>query len=236
MIEINLLPQEFRGKQKKEVSGPGLPSRKVIIAFLAVLIAVEGLLGALVFVRKGGLGGLTAERKKLEPAARRIQTVKAETARLQARSLELEKAMYRRIRWAQLLNAVSDGMTDEVWLTKIWLKREVKVIAGKTAPRKLKAKDRLEKTESEKKQEDTGRSVTKYVMVLNGTVSPRADSTAAVGKFITSLELNPVIQSLFSKVWLEKIDREVEDDVERFDFTVSCLFSKEFGGEFDGVF
>ena len=244
MIEINLLPAEFRGKEKKETSAmPELPYKRLFIVLFAVVLVLEGLLGWLVFYRKGELAKLTVERKQIEPAAHRIQAVKTETVRVQTWLLELEQLTTRRILWTRLLNAISEGMTDDVWLTKMSIKREIKAVSQKAAPRRVRpgAKNRdkdPEKEETSAKKQEPGRPVTKYLMVLNGTVSPKVDSTAAVGRFIKSLETSPTVQMYFSKVWLEKIDHVEEDEgnAEQFNFTVTCLFNKEAGADFDGVF
>jgi hypothetical protein len=238
VIEINLLPLEYRGgKVKRQLALPALPYRKIFIALAVAAVAGEALLAVLVFQKKAGLAGLEAELERLDPDAKRIQAVKTETTRLQGHLRELEGLTTRDVSWTRLLNAVSEGMTDDVWLTQISLtvKREALEVAQKSTKRvRRTAGSKKERAPSSRQKAADPRKI-KYILVLNGTVDPRTDSTAAVGRFIKSLESSAVIQEYFSKVWLEKLDRIQMEDTEQFDFTVSCLFKPALGKEFGGI-
>lgn len=234
MIEINLLPPEHRKREKKEFKMPELPYKRLFILFLVALVVLEGSLFSIVVVKKNQSVSLRKELKMLLPEIERFKGIRSETNMLQGRLKEMNRMSERPFYWTHLLNALSDSMTEGVWLTRIRVERQLAQVGKKKQMRVRKtAKDRLAKSESSQSQTDDG---TKYILIVRGSVASVEQGTATIGKFIQTLQKNAFLDKIISEIWLEKIDRQVEKETQRFDFTVACMFKEEFKNDFDIAF
>ena len=66
-----------------------------------------------------------------------------------------------------------------------------------------------------------------YYLMLKGSAPVSGQGTAAIGRFVQSLQEHAYFQGVVSEVKLDKIDRIADDTL--FDFTVACRMKSPFG-------
>lgn len=242
MIEINLLPVEFQKKPKKDFKLPDLPYIRIFGVMIIVFAAVEALLFVGVLFARGGVASLENRLKKLSPDFERIKLLKLETSKAEADLTTLEGMTVRPIYWTAFLNAISNSITEDVWLTHVGALRKIVEfdMPKKKAPRDggdedesgaskdgnkakpaVSPRRRLRVAETPK-----GRRVDDYI-IIKGSAPVSGQGTAAVGRFIQSLKDNPVINEAVSDMRLDKVDRVADGTL--FAFTVNCKMKKPFG-------
>lgn len=236
MIEINLLPAQFRKKEKKEFKVPELPYRRIFVFFIIFLLVLEGFLFLQVVQQKSRLSEFRNEFKGLEPDIQRIRSIKSETSRLQARLRRLEGMYERPFYWTRLLNDISDSMTEGVWLTEISVQKKVQMETRGSSRGKRLRKSAIARGSREKGAEGQTEEETEYLLVMRGFIVSTPEGTAPVGKFVQSLQANTDLREVVSDIWLEKINRADTEKAQLFEFNVSCFFKEEYSEHFDAVY
>jgi len=231
LIEINLLPPEFRKKETKKFNMPDLPYLRIGGTFFLAMLGVEALLFAGLLFMKSNLSGLEKEIKTLGPDFDRIQKVKLGKARSGTYLRLLGGMMTRPFYWTQLLNAISNSLPETLWLTEISIERKMIDIEVKKAPESAPAPNAKGK---KPRRISTPKNIRKaeYYLVIRGAAPINERSTAAVGKFIQQLEEQPVVRQITEHVKLEKIDR-ISDrkDQQSYVFTIRSLMKSGYGDE-----
>lgn len=226
MIEINLLPPEFRKKDRREIRLPQLPYARLLFGALAFLVFCEAVLLAFTVVERSRAGKLGGEYQRLEPEIKRMRALKEDTARAQARLKALGKLSARPFHWTHVLGALSSAMTGEVWLTEISLDAGGDA-AGTQALRPAKARSAGAK--------DAGKGPApeswKCALVIRGASAVAGQETGAIGRFIRSLKANEFLKKRVEDFELEKIDRRTVDKVTHFDFTVTGPLKTAWSGD-----
>lgn len=214
MIQINLLPEEMRKKERIRLSLPEVPIRKVLVVFFGVFFAVQILLSVFAFVQKGRIGKIQKEIDALKLENRQITLRKAETATARARLKEIKALTLRDFFWTKLLNDLSDSVTKGIWLTNLSLEEiAVPAKASETA-------QRLKRTD--------GR-VMISTLRIDGSAVGQGQETAFIGKFIKELKENSFFSEIFQDVKLSNINQKKIREADVYDFSLTCIF-REKGG------
>lgn len=138
MIEINLLPAEFKEKvkpAKKRIDLDIIPkfiplSLVGMIALLIILILISTLFASIMHKR---LRGYESTLKKERVIAEMAKAYKKELPGLEERLNALEKRVREKIYWWRIFEQISYTCPDEIELTNIKLERDRRT----TAPDKL---------------------------------------------------------------------------------------------------
>jgi len=139
MIEINLLPEEYRKKVKSSMNIAkniknfhGLIGKYKAVKMPSITIAAGGaLLVALVLFLYPVYQGhkikiLGKQWKAIEKDFQQVEAAQKELKELQDKESIVKKILKSRILWSQKLNVISDSMPDEIQLTEIATRIETK--------------------------------------------------------------------------------------------------------------
>lgn len=255
MIEINLLPAEFRKKEKKDKKDskmPELPYLRMFIIFFIGLVAVEVLLFFFLLYQGQRSKELHMEAKHLAPDFERIKKIKLDTARTEAMQARLTELTTQPFHWTMLLAAISESVTEDIWLTSVETQKKIvlfdmpKPKEKKEKKEKGKAADAKGKEKSAPEEKPRQRAATRqakgkrneHMLIIRGSAPATSEGTGSIGVFIQSLKDNELIKSIVTKAKLETIDRVIVDEeagTELFNFSVTCLLKDPLGEPNDPV-
>ncbi len=213
MIEINLLPDEFKKKPAVKIALPEIPARRVLFAGIGVFLCAQLLLALFAGYQSIELGHLKQQYTALSEQNKEVTRLKNETEKMQERIRDIRTITERKFYWASLLNALSDSMIKGVWL------RDLTVGEGEEAS--------LVKRAAQSKPGSTrapGSGV--HYLKLQGSVVSGGSETAAIGRFIKELKINPGISEIFDEIELSSITARKIKDIDVYDFVVICFFKK----------
>ena len=214
MIQINLLPEELRKKERIRLSLPEVPIRKMLIIFFGIFFAVQASLSVFALVQKGRVGKTERNIAALKIQNREITIRKAEIASSHARLKEIASLTEREFFWTQLLNDLSDSVTKGVWLTDLSLEEIAAPLpSGSSAPKSRKSAS----------------AVKIRVLRIDGSAVGQGQETAFVGKFIKELKDNVSLGRVFQDVKLSNINQKKIRDADVYDFSLSCIFRTDKG-------
>lgn len=118
MIEINLIPEELKVKEKK-VSIQSTAVLFIIPVFVAVLVLLHGYL-LLNNMFLGGQVRLLENRwKALEPDRKKIEDLRKEYDLSSQDIKEIQAIVSKRLSWAQKLNLLSLNLPPGIWFNEI---------------------------------------------------------------------------------------------------------------------
>ena len=219
MIEINLVPEQYRKKEVRTVKLPPLALTRYMVALLVGLAIVAMATCALVAQKYFERQSLDKQKLAIAPQAREIESLKNDTAAIQKKLKTLRQMTDHPFYWARVLNVISNELTDGVWLTRIAL--EEKIIKKDEG----KAK-RVKKTKSGDKEKTKGAgvpgAVRQVTLVISGLADSKIGGTASVTSFSQNLDKNEEFKQAFSKVVIDKIGRAKDMKDQLFEFTISC--------------
>ena len=206
MIEINLLPEELRKKEKVALDLPEIPVFKILWVILAIVVSAQILLSIFAVYQTMELIQVKKGVETLAKENREISVRKAETVAMSVQLKEIQALTERKFLWSVLLNAMSDSMTKGVWLRSL----SVTTVAADDAG--------LRKKGSAPK----GRTLN-----LEGSVIGSGQETAIIGKFIKQLKETPQFGELFEDIKLSAINQKKIKDYDVYDFVLIGIFKKE---------
>ena len=189
MIEINLLPKELR---KRKIELPDISFLPIIATVLGIVILVHLLFSLSVNLKTRGLRRLEKRWEEILPGEKSADEVIDELTTMRNKIDAIDNLIQGRMGWAKKLSELSSAMIPGVWLNRLWI--EKKVIYRKEEKAKKGGGDRgLLKAGPEE--------ITIKTLHLNGSVIVTGgEETAAVGKFMWSLENNPEFFADFSEI------------------------------------
>jgi Tfp pilus assembly protein PilN len=119
MIEINLLPEELKGKIKKAESGENARRLLFLIpaAFGVAVLAHVILVAVMVFLNLE-IGSLNRKWQKAEPQRKMTEEFNKETQASAAELRLIQQLLDERISWAEKLNSLSLAMPSGIWLNE----------------------------------------------------------------------------------------------------------------------
>jgi Tfp pilus assembly protein PilN len=120
MIEINLVPEEYKKRKKKKV----LVLPKGLVFFISLwifglFIMLGLLLNMSVESKRARVEKLEKEWSILQPKKIQLETLKSETAALEGELNTLKKVLYKKFLWSEKLNSLSDNVSDGMWFTNL---------------------------------------------------------------------------------------------------------------------
>ncbi|MBU3933380.1 MAG: hypothetical protein KKH11_01775, partial [Candidatus Omnitrophica bacterium] len=117
MIEIDLLPQEFRTKKKAYLTQ--IPKKEIILAVLGCLVLFHLFLISLTAMSAKRLKGLKGTWQELAPKRERLDGLKKQLSEINARIPLFEQVIKNRILWSKKLNQLSELMVSGIWLNEL---------------------------------------------------------------------------------------------------------------------
>ena len=209
MIEINLLPEELRKKDKFKIVLPELPIGKTLIVLFGAFFAVQILLLLYACYQKGRVIELKKEIVVLSDETREVAKQKADIVSMRSRLKEIDALTAREYFWSRLLNAVSDSVTKGTWLTGFSIQET------EAAP-----------TESTQAGTSDKKPAVRRLRLLRleGSVVGQGQETAYIGKFIKEIKESALLNELFSDVKLSNITQKRIREFDVYDFILVCVF------------
>jgi len=119
MIEINLLPDNLKIKQKKVFDLKKVPIFPIIFGTIGALVVVHLLLVVVVRVNKMTLARVKQEWKELAPKKTMIDSLKQKVTNINSKIGAIEKLTEERIIWAKKMNDLSNSMPSNIWLSSL---------------------------------------------------------------------------------------------------------------------
>ncbi len=226
MIEVNLLPEERRKKQERfkkiDLSGidlKNIPVVKVAAAAFAVLVIIQALLFFIGLYSKSHYASLEKRYLEILPKKKEADALKFQIDNITKKVKAIDELMVNRFSWARKLNALSDSMTQGIWLTEIHYDEKIieRVVVPNVAPKNKQKAEEPAKPVTEK-------VVVKYLIMSGYSLNTNGEGTALIGKFIKTLKENGNFYSDFSDIQLGSIKRDKMEDWEVMSFKITCLF------------
>jgi hypothetical protein len=205
MIEINLLSSERHKKGASTSRKLALPHRSIFILILLFIFVCDGTLFGFFYYFAQERDALSGKLEFLRPDLSKLGSLKQKAIDAKKGVHDLNQLIHQPFYMTHLLNAISDSMTNEVWLNEV-------VIRDRENTRGMGRKD--DESDQPKRQERE--------LVLKGTSSPKLGGAAAASSFVDSLKQNKTLASITRDVSLERIDRKDSDGHVLFEFVVIC--------------
>ena len=202
MIEINLLPVEYRPKKAPKLAMPKVEMRQNFVWFIAILFGGQVLVSVFAMYEAASLMMMKSKIARLSEVAVSVANKKAEIAAIQERVQKVRSVTDRKYYWSVLLDALSKATSKGVWLTGF------SVIDTKPGEDK-----KTTRTATDTK-----------ILKLDGSVVGQGEETAFTGKFIKELKASPVFSGLFSSIELSTLVQKKIRDFDVYDFSIYCTF------------
>jgi hypothetical protein len=222
MIEINLLPEEFKKKRSAPKIGASmisLPSLSIInIALIAIgaLLAIQLVLFIAGIISGTAYNSMNRKYTDILPRKNETQQLKTRVNTANKKVAAIDELMVKRFSWEKKLNALSDSMIPGIWLTELQYDEK---IADSAKPAN---NDPAGKRVGEGKR--ASENILSRYLILSGAASGMGEEgTALIGRFIKSLKDEPAFYSDFSDIELGTIKREKMDDQEIMTFKITCF-------------
>ncbi len=180
MIEINLLPEELRLREKGfEVS----KELAILIGVSALLIlaSLYFLLAGWVVSQEQSLKKWLAEKSQLEIPLKEVTQLKQEIQALQDHFQKAEKILSRSFLWSKKLNQISDLLVSGIWLTELTLQKKTLTQGGTVVS-------------------------TESALIISGRAYSKShEETALVGRYLSVLKSDQDFFQHFKDIQVENI-------------------------------
>ena len=228
MIEINLLPEEYRKKDAQlkrmdmaKFNVQNLPLFKIAGAALAVMVAVPVLLFFIGLYARAHLSSMEKQYNQMVPAKKEADALKSGIEMVNKKIKAIDELMVKRFSWARKLNDLSDSVTPGIWLTELSYSEKMT-----DRPVVIDIKNSKNKGQNEPAKTVMEKVMMKYLIISGYASGMGEDGTAAVGKFIKSLKDSSAFYSDFSDIELGAIKTDRIEDEEVMSFKITCLFKE----------
>lgn len=226
MIEINLLPEEFKKKESRfkqiDLSGfslENLPVIKLAGAFFGVIALITIALFLIGLYSKSNLTSLTARYERILPLKKDADTLKSQVDMINKKVRAIDELMVKRFGWSKKLSDLSDSVTPGIWLTDLTYDEKMTERQIQPDPKAANAKT---------KPRTGAEMAMARCLIISGYASGMSEEgTSLIGKFIKSLNDNRDFYSDFSDIELGSIKRDKIDDQEVMSFKITCFFKED---------
>ncbi len=201
MIEINLLPVEYRPKAAAKFVMPQLPVKKTFILVAVIVFGAQLLVSLFAVYEVWDLAMVNSRVDQLSVDTGRIAQKKADSAAIGDRLRKLRVVTDKKYRWSELLNSLTRSTTKGIWLTGFSV---VDIPTG-----------------------DPKSARVSRVLKLDGSVVGQGEEAAFTGKYIKELKSDPVFADLFSGIELSNLVQKKIRDFDVYDFSIYCTFKPE---------
>jgi len=220
ILRLNLLPEEMRKKEvPKLLDNEQL--QKLVRYFIIGFVGIQILLGVLAMFKALELNALKSQTQNLRPQLTETLQQKSAMDAMRARLGQIAKIREARFYWWNLLNAITNDMTKGVWLTGFTIGEGEESTIGKKVEAPV-----AKKLGKQKGGDKTGGvSASKYLR-LDGSAVGAGQETAYIGKFISQLKSDPLLQQIFETIEPANITQKKIREYDVYDFAVICRFRK----------
>ena len=195
MIEIDLLPKEFR--RKKMIPFGRIFNARAVFAVLGCLILLHLFIRAVTFTNTRRLAKLKKSWQELSPKKAKIDQLKVDLTKIDKKVPLIEQLISSRVLWSKKLNRISDLIVTGIWLAKITLEE----------------------------QETTTKGVSSTCLIIRGSAASRTkDEPALIGRFMQNLKDDPSFSIDFAEIELGPIKKRQIAQTEVMDFILLCWF------------
>ncbi|MBI4846707.1 MAG: hypothetical protein HY810_09615 [Candidatus Omnitrophica bacterium] len=202
IIEINLLPQEFRVIKKKQQTEK-LPVNLILLGVNALFLVIFLVVSAINIARVITLNALDTQLKGLAPEQHKIINLQQDMERLKITNAMFTPYVSSKFLWSRTLNILSNEINRGVWLRELSYK----------------------KIPADSLQNPQMAGIMVRTLVIDGTViSTEHDEMSLINDFVSNLKKNAEFFGYFDKIELESVLRRRIADVEVMDFTLNCSF------------
>ncbi len=225
MIEINLLPEELKKKMGRfsnidfsKVMPQNFPLKKIAIIVILAFVISQIILFLIGAGAASEIKGLSKKHEAMLPGKKEADLLKMQVDILNKKVKAIDGLMIKRFSWAKKLSAISDSMTQGIWLSDLSYDEYIEeriASAGESEgmkPRKAQAKPVVEKT------------LARYLVITGYASRMGGEGTALVGKFIQGLKDNKDFYKDFSDITLGSIKSDKVADQEVMSFKITCSF------------
>jgi len=119
MIEINLLPNDQKAKQKKVLDLKKIPILPIAVGVIGSLIIVHIVLIVTIRINKIALTKVKKQWEEISPKKTMMDALKKRVAGINAKIGAIEGLTEKRILWAKKLNDLSDLMPSNIWISNL---------------------------------------------------------------------------------------------------------------------
>jgi hypothetical protein len=236
MIEINLLPDELKKSQMSlkrldlaTLNLKNIPVVKIVLVAAGILVVLHGGLFAAAIYSKAKLKELSKEYNEILPNIREAEILKSRSIMMVKKVSSINELMVKRFSWARKLNALSDSMTQGIWLTDIsYDEKAGEKTVTRPAPPQTPAMAQMgrEKVMPPAPAPAPEKVVVRSLYVSGCASSPGEEGAAVVGRFIKSLKENPSFYSDMADIELGSIKSDKIEGQEVMRFKITCAFKE----------
>ncbi len=198
MIELNLLPEEFK-KKRTRIELPEIPLVPIAVVFVSALLVIQFILGAVIFLSKRQLAGLDEKWEELVPKKEEFETIKEQIVTTDKKVTAVEGLMEEQLNWSRLLNQLSNSVTANIWLTQLAYEE------GTASRNKIRT-----------------------LALSGSAAGKSEEATAYIARFIKALKDNKIFFGNFDNIELVSIRKGLVAEQDVMNFILTCSFkSKE---------
>lgn len=230
MIEINLLPQEYRKKEPRfkgidisQLNLQSIPVMHIIAGVVACLVLAQATVMLLEMYGQGRVAALTKRRDSLLPGKKEHDSLKARVTDESKRIAAIDELMVKRFSWARKLNVLSDSLTPGIWLSTLSYDERV---TEKMVPAPRSASGGKKPVEGEAPPMVRQASTTRILILTGYAAGAGEQGLSLVGKFIKSMKENPDFIADFSDIVLGSSKSEKVEGQDVMNFKISCMFKE----------
>ncbi len=200
MIELNLLPQEFRKTKKKHFGKmPNLPFLPIAAGLIAVFISLNFVLIFFEIHKKKSLNVLNKKWESMRPEREKTEKLTSEILSLEKRVAATRKIAEPDLKLVELLEGLSAAVNPNIWIQKMNLK------SGK----RLGSRDKG------------------FLEIEGYAIGKNEQATLLVAKFISNLERMKEFSDLSETIELKNINKRDFRGEEVTWFRLRCDFKEE---------
>lgn len=225
MIEINLLPEEFRKKKRvadtvnvSTIDLKTFPVVKIALAACGFVAAIQVFLFVIGVIAAANFNITEKRYKEILPKKQEAESVGNQLERMTNKVSAINELMVKRFSWAKKLNTLSDSMTPGVWLTALEYDEK------SAEPARAADTDPDEKAPGPGESAAALKAPSRYLIISGAASSMGEEGAALIGRFIKNLKSNSSFYSDFSDIQLGTIKRAKMEDQEVMAFKITCLF------------
>lgn len=221
MIEINLLPGEFK-KRKKAYRLPDvtLAFMPILMGIIAFLILAHIALKLTINLNKVLYERMSRDYEEVESQKRSIKEINTENLNTKKNVTAIDALMEKKILWSLKLNQLSELIVAGVWFTRLSIDEKTIVTKLKTPEGEMLIKD-IKKPITEK-------TVIHYLNIQGEASSLYGDELAIIGKFIEELKEDEGFFKDFSNIELGSTELHAIGDIEVMKFNIICYLKKAY--------
>lgn len=225
MIEINLLPQEYRKKEPRfkgveisQLNLQNIPVMYIVAVVAGFLLVAQVSLFMLSLYGKSQISSLNKKYDGIKPQKQKFDELSSKAAITRKKISAIDDLMGKRFKWAGMLNEIGDSITPGIWLTSLsYDEKSVEKLVPRTQ----------NKNSTEPPPPPIRQVVLSRNLVISGYAAGAGEQGAAlVGKLIKSMKDEAGLSEKFGDVVLGSIKSEKVEDQDVMNFRITCIFNE----------